>query len=170
MVNRQATTNGVHTQVEVPPAYSNVPPPMPEGGFRLLSCDGGGCKGVSSVMILSAIMERVQKVEEARGIIDKNPRKPSDYFQMAAGTSTGGLIALMLFRLQMNTEQCLKAYHDLASKIFAPQLLGLPLLGRWFKTPAFFLNVLFTGAMFGKKNLEGAMVSCTGGVLSTFRR
>lgn len=47
--------------------------------------DGGGVRGLSSLLILKAIMERIQ-------IIKNLPRLPrvSEYFDLVAGTSTGG--------------------------------------------------------------------------------
>ncbi|KAH0566004.1 hypothetical protein GP486_000595 [Trichoglossum hirsutum] len=48
----------------------------------------------------------------------KDPPRPCDYFDMIGGTSTGGLIALMLGRLRMGVDECISAYIDLSPKIF----------------------------------------------------
>ncbi|KAK3065700.1 hypothetical protein LTR53_018125, partial [Teratosphaeriaceae sp. CCFEE 6253] len=127
-------------------------------GARLLALDGGGVKGVSSVLILKAIMDRVRYIEQRDGIDASNdPRKPAEYFHLAGGTSTGGLIALMLFRLQMDTDQCLLAYRTLASQIFAaPAILGLPLPGLLGKA-ALAANAWFQGSQFSGKPLEDAI-------------
>ncbi|KAF8158515.1 acyl transferase/acyl hydrolase/lysophospholipase [Crassisporium funariophilum] len=77
--------------------------------LRLLSLDGGGVRGISSLHVLKAIMSKVAGDPNA---------KPCDYFDMMAGTSTGGLIAIMLGRLRMTVDQCIEAYEKLASKIF----------------------------------------------------
>lgn len=45
--------------------------------------------------------------------------KPCDYFHLVGGTSTGGLVAIMLGRLEMSTEQALDAYDAFASEIFS---------------------------------------------------
>jgi hypothetical protein len=77
---------------------------------RLLSLDGGGVKGISSLLILDAIMHQIREKENASiKIPDLSERLPVDYFSLAAGTSTGGLIALMLFRLRMSKlrQRCL---------------------------------------------------------------
>ncbi|KAF3209374.1 hypothetical protein TWF191_000431 [Orbilia oligospora] len=47
----------------------------------------------------------------------RNPR-PCDYFDMISGTSTGGIIAIMLGRLQMSIDECIQAYRDMAKQIF----------------------------------------------------
>jgi patatin-like phospholipase/acyl hydrolase len=44
--------------------------------------------------------------------------KPCDYSHLIGGTSTGGLIALMLGRFGMTATQCLEEYNDLARKVF----------------------------------------------------
>ncbi|KAF1346280.1 hypothetical protein BDV97DRAFT_360142 [Delphinella strobiligena] len=49
--------------------------------LNLLSLDGGGVKGLSSLYILQKLMEEIDH---------ENPPKPCDYFDMIGGTSTGG--------------------------------------------------------------------------------
>jgi hypothetical protein len=48
----------------------------------------------------------------------KDPPKPCDYFDMIGGTSTGGLIAIMLGRLQMSVDECIVEYKKLSPAIF----------------------------------------------------
>lgn len=59
--------------------------PMAGRELNLLSLDGGGVRGLSSLQILKQLMERV-RVESH---LD-TPPKPCDYFDMIGGTSTGG--------------------------------------------------------------------------------
>jgi patatin-like phospholipase/acyl hydrolase len=79
------------------PASSENPLPM-----RILSLDGGGVRGISSLYILKELMVQASlqlaadKPNEPRSI----PR-PCQVFDIICGTSTGGLIALMLGRLEM---------------------------------------------------------------------
>ena len=47
--------------------------------------DGGGVRGISSLLILEDIME---KIREIKGL-DQIPR-PCEYFDLIGGTSTGG--------------------------------------------------------------------------------
>ncbi|KAJ6614228.1 FabD/lysophospholipase-like protein [Mycena sp. CBHHK59/15] len=83
-------------------------------GLRLLSLDGGGIRGLSMLLILQSIMYRI-KAEEG---LDEVPR-PCDYFDLIGGTSTGGLIALMLGRLRMTVEDAISAYGRLSGDIFS---------------------------------------------------
>ena len=90
---------------------SHSPNPRPSYGKELclLSLDGGGVRGLSSLQIIKQIMETINP---------ENPPKPCDYFDMIGGASTGGLIALMLGRLRMSIDDCIAAYTDLSPKIF----------------------------------------------------
>jgi hypothetical protein len=95
-------------------------------GARLLSLDGGGVKGVSSLMILEAIMKKVWTIENPQADYPDEGMKVHQYFQLAAGTSTGGLAAIMLFRLRMYVPEAIKAYEDFAEAIFEPKIFGWP--------------------------------------------
>lgn len=75
----------------------------------LLSLDGGGVRGLSSLMILNRIMECLRP---------EDPPRPCDVFDMIGGTSTGGLIAIMLGRLRMTAKEAIDAYLKLSPKIF----------------------------------------------------
>ena len=69
--------------------------------LRILSLDGGGIRGISSLYILKDLMAQI---EEQRATIQPPPTarlRPCDVFDLICGTSTGGLIAIMLGRLQM---------------------------------------------------------------------
>jgi patatin-like phospholipase/acyl hydrolase len=118
---------------------------------RLISFDGGGVKGISSCLILQAIMKQVAIVE---GTDSDRERLPVDYFDLAGGTSTGGLIALMLFRLGMKTSDCITQYEQLAQAIFSPMFgpINLDKLGKagdafanvWLKVKALFYPSQFS--------------------------
>src|SRR5947207_3226177 len=66
---------------------------------RILSLDGGGVRGLSSLLVLQGIMKEVGKHTE-RTKQDDIPH-PCEYFDLICGTSTGGLIAIMLGLLRM---------------------------------------------------------------------
>ncbi|ORY02205.1 hypothetical protein BCR34DRAFT_493307 [Clohesyomyces aquaticus] len=82
---------------------------MPSNDLRLLALDGGGVRGLSALMILEQLMEAVNP---------DAPPKPCDYFDMIGGTSTGGLIAVMLGRLRMSVAECIIAYLSLSDRVF----------------------------------------------------
>jgi patatin-like phospholipase/acyl hydrolase len=71
---------------------SGIEVPLP----RILSLDGGGVRGLSSLLILRDIMADI----ENRIGLGATP-KPCEYFDLIGGTGTGGLIAIMLGILGM---------------------------------------------------------------------
>lgn len=70
--------------------------------LRILSLDGGGVRGISSLYILKELMAQLRRQYQCDNDTDEIPSlKPCDYFDLICGTSTGGLIALMLGGLSM---------------------------------------------------------------------
>jgi len=63
---------------------------------RILSLDGGGVRGLSSLLILQQLMEEIGRRKSSA----ETPL-PCEYFDLIGGTGTGGLIAIMLGRLRM---------------------------------------------------------------------
>ncbi|KAH6670455.1 acyl transferase/acyl hydrolase/lysophospholipase [Halenospora varia] len=64
---------------------------------------------------VSRIMEEIR---DRSGLRD-TPR-PCEYFNMIGGTSTGGIIAIMLGPLRMTVAQCLTSYKAMAARAFTP--------------------------------------------------
>jgi len=95
---------------------SNAPPQ-----FRILSLDGGGIRGAFTAACLAEIEKRL-------------PRPVVDYFDLIAGTSTGGIIAVGL-ALGVPAERIEQFYHEYGGQIFRrrpPRRLSLwkrPFLG-----------------------------------------
>lgn len=53
--------------------------------LRVFSFDGGGVKGLASLLVLQRIFRTLQRLEDLPDL----PR-PCDYFDLIGGTSTGG--------------------------------------------------------------------------------
>ncbi|KIM34549.1 hypothetical protein M408DRAFT_97972, partial [Serendipita vermifera MAFF 305830] len=87
--------------------------------LRLLSLDGGGIRGYSELKMLHALMHRIQR---NKGL--KNPTLPCEYFDLIGGTSTGGIVAILLGRLRLSVEQCLDIYAELSQEVFREQRWG----------------------------------------------
>ncbi|KAJ1337373.1 cGAMP-activated phospholipase [Microdochium nivale] len=103
------------------PNASSPIPTMPDSDIRLLALDGGGVRGLSSLMILRSLMAAVDP---------DNPPKPCDYFDMIGGTSTGGLIAVMLGRLHMSVDDCIAAYISLSNDVFQKKSRRMKINGK----------------------------------------
>jgi patatin-like phospholipase/acyl hydrolase len=87
--------------------------------LRVLCLDGGGIKGYTSLLILRRIF---RTIAAERGL--KQPPRPCDIFDLIAGTSTGGLIAVLLGRLHMSIEECIAVYEALGKEVFGKRLIG----------------------------------------------
>jgi uncharacterized protein len=113
--------------------------PWPEGAsFKILSLDGGGIRGIYTAEIL-------RRCEE--NFCGGAPL--GQYFDMIAGTSTGGIIALGL-GLGISTGEIAGFYRDDGRRIFPP----LP--GRWIGRARRFLSSL-NGPKLMHEELEKAM-------------
>lgn len=88
-------------------------------GLRLLALDGGGVRGIVALVLLEELMKRVQV---RKGL--KEVPLPADYFELAAGTSTGGIIGIMLFRLKMTVKDTIEQYLKIGEKVFSPKIYG----------------------------------------------
>lgn len=72
---------------EITLKHGGEPNPVDTTGLCLLSLDGGGVRGLSSLYILKGIMDRLNHARE----LIKLPRvKPCEVFDLIGGTSTGG--------------------------------------------------------------------------------
>ncbi len=65
------------------------PNPLHANGLCLLSLDGGGVRGLSSLYILRDIMLQLSLERGSQTIL-----RPCDVFDLIGGTSTGGYVSL----------------------------------------------------------------------------
>jgi patatin-like phospholipase/acyl hydrolase len=73
-------------------------------------------KGYSSLLILKRIFRTIASDSGIEGSSHYN--LPCDVFDLNFGTSTGGLIAIMLCRLYMSIDDCLEQYETTSSAVF----------------------------------------------------
>ena len=91
------------------------PAPAPEKRF-VLSLDGGGMRGVIPVRVLIELDKCLKEAGYNDGLVR--------CFDLVAGTSTGGLIALSLTCTDQSLEELLKTYRVAGSVVFPPSALG----------------------------------------------
>ena len=102
------------------------------GKVRILSIDGGGIRGILPGVIMSRLEEKLQNKSQ-----DKNKRL-ADFFDLFAGTSTGGILTLSYLmpdddgRPLLTAQQSVDQYLDRGDEIFdvslwqkASSLVGL---------------------------------------------
>ncbi|KAF7902183.1 uncharacterized protein EAF01_007481 [Botrytis porri] len=121
----------------------------PRNRKYVLTLDGGGVRGLSSLLIIQHLMVLCNSFEQSQDQLVKSSfhslpfqqrqesiadsRKsrsihflPVYYFDYIAGPSTGGLSAIMLSRLRMNSDDCIPEYENLGEKIFGqPRKLSM---------------------------------------------
>ena len=61
--------------------------PLEKDGLCLLSLDGGGVRGLSTLLILKRLMDRTNAERKTRGL---DTVTPHELFDTIGGTSTGG--------------------------------------------------------------------------------
>ncbi|CAE6526271.1 unnamed protein product, partial [Rhizoctonia solani] len=83
-------------------------------GLNILCIDGGGARGLSSLIVLQEVMHRLEALEG-----DSVKLNPADYFDVIAGSGTGGLSACMLGRLRMPLDSVIEEYANLIREVFA---------------------------------------------------
>jgi len=78
-----------------------------------LSLDGGGFRALSSLIILNHIMRML--VDDP----DEEPiPSPCQVFDLICGTSTGGIIAILLGRLGLDCSTAITIYKELGPRVF----------------------------------------------------
>lgn len=88
-----------------------------------------------------AICERRLQTQE--GPVEGSERRefnedellPCHYFDFMYGTSTGGLISVMLARLRMSVPQCLELYRKVGHELFGHRRSVLPLATKYHHKP-----------------------------------
>ncbi|RDB19650.1 Phospholipase A I [Hypsizygus marmoreus] len=77
---------------------------------RILVIDGGGFRGLGSLIVIDSIMKTVASRS-------RKPLLPCEVFDLICGTSTGGLIAILLGRLGLDCATAIQIYKDLAISV-----------------------------------------------------
>ncbi|CAO1597524.1 MAG: hypothetical protein LQ349_006951 [Xanthoria aureola] len=103
--------------------------------LRILSLDGGGVRGYSTLLLLDELMHRIVSICDGKPPENKDVVKPCEYFDLIAGVGTGGLIAIMLGRLRMTLKQCRDIYIEMTRVVFESDktIAGVPYRSTLFK-------------------------------------
>lgn len=83
--------------------------PKPEKPLKILTIDGGGLQGISTLLILDKLLKTIA---HNNGILDSKPR-PCDVFDVIAGIGPGGWLALLLGRFHMDVSAALVEWYNL---------------------------------------------------------
>lgn len=92
--------------------------------ITVLCLDGGGIRSYSSLLVLRALMDEIRSILAIEAVSGQ-PLRPHEVFNYVFGSSSGGLIAIMLARLNMTDQQCMDTFQIYAESIFLhPQSLN----------------------------------------------
>lgn len=83
--------------------------PKPHKPLRILTIDGGGLQGISTLLILDSLLDAVARHNR---VPESKPR-PCDVFDVIAGIGPGGWLALLLGRFQMDVSAALAEWYNL---------------------------------------------------------
>ncbi|KAH7147389.1 hypothetical protein DER46DRAFT_670987 [Fusarium sp. MPI-SDFR-AT-0072] len=99
-----------------PPWQINVKPP--HAGVRILCLDGGGLRGIVSLLVLRHIEKYL------------SPELPiQSFFDLIVGTSTGGIISLGLGVNNWTVDDGIQTFRELCHRAFTPrEMKGVPVL------------------------------------------
>ncbi|CAE7094984.1 unnamed protein product [Rhizoctonia solani] len=98
--------------------------PQDNIGLNILCLDGGGARGLSSLVVLREIMHRAN-FTRTEGV---KPLDPHELFDMIAGTGTGGISACMLGRLLMSIDKAITEYTRIMETAFSEKKMSGPTL------------------------------------------
>ena len=87
--------------------------------IRILALDGGGIRGLSSLILLRGLMERVAVARDTLSHETMTAR-PSEYFDLIIGAGMSGISALFLGRLRMTIDEAICAYQEVVKAAFQP--------------------------------------------------
>lgn len=93
-----------------------------------LCFDGGGIRSYSSLLVLQALMDEIRSMLAPEVTPDELIR-PYEVFDYVFGSSSGGLIAIMLARLNMTDQECMDAFQTHAESIFLHRQLLYKIFG-----------------------------------------
>lgn len=110
--------------------------------FRILSIDGGGTRGITAAAFIAEFEKEIE------------PLRARDYFDLIAGTSTGGIIALCL-GLGIPAPKIRDFYKDYSAEIFPPVSGGLiNLIRRIFSAKYQQANlIIYIGKLFSESGI-----------------
>ncbi len=101
--------------------------------YRVLSLDGGGIRGLLSAHILAALEKKLnEKWAAQRGGAPGRPLRLAQFFDLVAGTSTGGILACTLLcpdpkdpiSPRYSAQEAVALYRDHGREIFSKTLSG----------------------------------------------
>ena len=83
--------------------------PKPTKPLKILTIDGGGLQGISTLLILGKLLDKIARNNR----VPESELRPCDVFDVVAGISLGEWLALLLGRFQMDVSAALVEWCNL---------------------------------------------------------
>lgn len=141
-LNRLLNIIGTHDYLHFPPERKN--------GIRILCMDGGGTRGLVTIEVL-------KRLEKLTG------QRISELFDLIAGTSTGGIVAVMTGVHNMPLEQLETLYKNFSSAVFVKGSKPEPDASSWSKL-ASYAGLFKNGSFYKGKTLLDILAEYVGTV------
>ena len=125
---------------------------------RVLSLDGGGIRGILTSKVLEALEEKLNEAyAQKNGSPREKPIRLGEYFDMIAGTSTGGILTCLLLcpsdedptYPRFSAKEAVNLYLKNGAQIFKPTWYG--------RLPGFLEGI--GGSKFGDMSMEDVLKS-----------
>lgn len=115
--NLHRKIEGTANQILAAIGYNEWVPKIPgQKGLRILCLDGGGSRGMTSVVAVKCLVDSLGGMEVA------------DCFDFVVGTSTGAIIAFLVGLNRETSEKAVERYDALIEKIFTKSAFSTPML------------------------------------------
>ncbi|KIM28146.1 hypothetical protein M408DRAFT_23860 [Serendipita vermifera MAFF 305830] len=85
--------------------------------LRLASFDGGGQRAFSQLIMMKRFMHQIRwKVYPNE---PNRPMRPCDYFDLMAGSDTGGIIVILLVKLKLTVDEAISEFGTIIEEVYA---------------------------------------------------
>lgn len=108
------------------PGFSPLRPPSKKTSFSLAETQKPSRQPTMSSLNRVGILRRQSMAPPDPTKMDEDDYLPCHYFDFIGGSGTGGILAMMLGRLRMSVDSCLKDFSGIMFEAFAPRPLQLP--------------------------------------------
>lgn len=90
---------------------------MASYGPRIASFDGGGRRAFAQLIMMKRFMHQLRWKMYPNE--PNRPMRPCDYFDLMAGSDTGGLIVILLVKLRMVIEEAIEEFGAIVDNVYA---------------------------------------------------
>ncbi|KAK2465426.1 hypothetical protein APHAL10511_002780 [Amanita phalloides] len=106
--SHRSTNGSSFSRAPCTPIRTPIPKTTPK---RILVIDGGGMRGLASLLVIDAIMKEITK-KTGRSLL------PCQVFDLLCGTSVGGFVSILIGRLGLDCQAAINIYETVVKTLF----------------------------------------------------